>query len=114
MVDCNLLIVNILHIPAKMGFKKIKARVKNCRGAGDEFVIEQFVENYDSWQETVNGLESADKDEMQAAFNKVSDGLGDALTEDKEMFLMTNSDLTNEQKSNFVKLLRAEYFDVEE
>ena len=44
-----------------MPFKKIKARVKNCRGSGDEFVIGQFEDNFDMWQSQVDGLSDAEK-----------------------------------------------------
>ena len=84
-----------------MPFKKIKARVKNCRGAGDEFVIAQFEENYDTWMGQVAGLDDGEKDEVSGAFNKIHDGLGDALLEEKEMFLMTKGDLGPDEIKSF-------------
>ena len=99
---------------SKMPFKKIKARAKNCRGAGDEFVIAQFEENYSTWQGQVAGLSDAEKSEVGDAFNKIHEGLGDALLDDKEMFLMTKGDLNPDLTKKFCALLTSEYFELEE
>ena len=97
-----------------MPFKKIKARVKNCRGSGDEFVLAQFEENFEAWQSTVDGLSKTEKDNLADAFNSVCDGIGDALLDDKDIFVMAKADLSADQTKQFCALLTREYFELEE
>ena len=97
-----------------MGFRKIKARVKNCRGSGDDFVLAQFEDNYGDWQDTIKGLDDNEKEQVSNAFNAIEDGLGDSLLETKEVFLMTKSDLDPSKIHEFVVLLQGEYFEIQE
>ena len=97
-----------------MGFRKIKARVKNCRGEGEDFVLAQFEENYDTWQSSIDELNDADKGGLETAFNGVAEGLGSALVDSKETYLMEKSDLNSVQIKAFVTLLTSEYFELED
>ena len=97
-----------------MGFKKIKARVKNCRGAGPEFILKQFEENFDQWEEQIKDLDDDEKAELEEKFNTVVDDLGTALVDDKATFMMSRADLNNNQIKNFTDSLCPDYFEVEE
>ena len=94
-------------------FKKIKARAKGSRG-GDapDFVLKQFEESWDDWEETIKGLDAETKNEMIAAFNQIADGLGEALCEDKGSFKMTLADLNAEELKQFTGKLSPEYFEI--
>ena len=79
-------------------FRKIKARAKGSRG-GDapDFVIKQFEENWAAWEANIQTLDDETKNDLIKVFNEISDGLGDALVDTKECFLMTLGDLSAEE-----------------
>ena len=97
-----------------MGFKKIKARVKNCRGAGPEFILKQFEENYESWEAGIGDLNDEEKQGIADAFNKVVEDLGDSLIDDKATFLCAKADLKTDDIKAFTDALCPEYFEVTE
>ena len=97
-----------------MGFKKVKARVKNCRGAGPEFILKQFEENYDQWEESIKELEDAEKADLQAKFDAIKDDLGAGLVEDKETFMMVKADMQTPDIKKFTDALCPDYFEVTE
>merc|ERR1712084_104155 len=99
---------------SQMGFKKIKARVKNCRGAGPEFILKQFEENYDQWEEQIKDLDAKEKEELEEKFNTVVEDLGTALVDDKATFMMQKADLNNGQIKTFTDALCPDYFEVED
>ena len=78
-------------------FKKIKARAKGSRG-GDapDFVITQFEENWEAWEANIQTLDDETKNDLISVFNEITEGLGDALVEDKGTFRMTLGDLNAE------------------
>ena len=97
-----------------MGFKKIKARVKNCRGAGPEFILKQFEDNFDNWESGIGDLNDEEKQEIADKFNAIIEDFGDSLIEDKATFLCAKADLKSEDITKFTNALCPEYFEVTE
>ena len=79
-----------------MGFKKIKARVKNCRGAGPEFILKQFEENYDQWEASIKDLEDGEREGLEEKFNGIIEDLGSAIIDDKPSFMMAKADMNTD------------------
>ena len=59
-------------------------------------------------------MSQEDKDSMAADFNKIEDGLGDALLEPKEVYLMSKGDLAPDKMHEFVVLMTGSYFELSE
>ena len=101
-------------------FKKIKAKAKNSRGSGEDFIIEQFLENTEgSWFPMVKEMPGAEQDEHAAIFDNL-DGcedleLGQALfkNENDAAFKMAKADMSPEQIKAFCDKLCPEYFEAE-
>ena len=93
-------------------FKKIKAKAKNCRGGGDDFIIKEFEENYKTWMEAIAGESNDNKQEVERVFNEVCDDLGTAMLGDEAEFKMIRADMTAGQVTEFCRALVPEYFEL--
>ena len=55
-------------------FKKIKAKAKNSRGSGEDFVIEQFLDNCDElWFPMIKEMTAAEQDEKAKIFDELEE-----------------------------------------
>ena len=100
-----------------MGFKfnRVKGKVQSGRGgADDEKVLGALLDTWDSWSEAVQDMEDAEKAKFVDAFNDVVDDSGDVFTGgDKDEFRYAITTWDDNDKSELVKFLCPEYFEVE-
>ena len=75
-------------------------------------MLKQFEENWDDWEANIKTLDDDTKNDMIAVFNEISDGLGEALCEDKGSFKMTLADLNSEELKAFTGKLTPDYFEI--
>ena len=75
-------------------FKKIKAKAKNCRGGGDDFVLKEFEERFAAWEESIAEADEEQKEEIREKFEAIMDGLGEALLADEAEYKMVKADMT--------------------
>ena len=96
-------------------FKKIKAKAKSSRGgAAPDFIIKQFEDDgLNDWFETMGNATDEDKQQIADDLNEITDGFGDALTEDKETYKMAKADLGTDELKKFAEKLIASYFEIE-
>merc|ERR1712083_634458 len=96
-----------------MPFKKIKAKVKKARGAGEDALLATLEENWEDWKGSLAAMDADELEALKEKFEEACTDAGEAITVDSaKEFSSTHKAWSPDDRVEFCKVLAPEYFEL--